>query len=100
MLDRFGLGWDHCNAGLQALDAALSCKKNQKEEGPARAMPVAAPMPKSYSSQEKKRDFLDCLVLAYLSLMNYPCIYSGCPAGWVMNGVCSHLMRSLPYSQP
>ena len=28
---------------------ALSCKKNQKEEGPARASPVAAPMPKSDS---------------------------------------------------
>ena len=28
---------------------ALSCKKNQKEEGPARALPVAAPMPKSDS---------------------------------------------------
>ena len=36
------------------LDAALSCKKNQKEEGPARASPVAAPMPKSDSSQEKR----------------------------------------------
>ena len=30
-------------------DVALSCKKNQKEEGPARALPVAAPMPKSNS---------------------------------------------------
>ena len=57
MLDRFGLGWDRCNAGLQALDAALSCKKNQKEEGPARAMPVAAPMPKLDSSQEKREIF-------------------------------------------
>ena len=28
---------------------ALSCKKNQKEEGPARASPVTAPMPKSDS---------------------------------------------------
>ena len=28
---------------------ALSCKKNQKEEGPARASPVAVPMPKSDS---------------------------------------------------
>ena len=27
----------------------LSCKKNQKGEGPARALPVAAPMPKSDS---------------------------------------------------
>ena len=31
----------------QALDVALPCKKNQKEEGSARASPVAAPMPKS-----------------------------------------------------
>ena len=38
-----------CNVGLQVLDAALSCKKKQKEEGPARASPVAAPMPKSDS---------------------------------------------------
>ena len=28
---------------------ALPCKKNQKEEGPARALPIAAPMPKSDS---------------------------------------------------
>ena len=33
----------------QALDVALSCKKNHKEEEPARALPVAAPMPKSDS---------------------------------------------------
>ena len=31
----------------QALGVALPCKKNQKEEGPTRATPVAAPMPKS-----------------------------------------------------
>ena len=30
-------------------DVALPCKKNQKEEVPARALPVAAPMPKSDS---------------------------------------------------
>ena len=36
-------------ADRQALDVALPCKKNQKEEGPARASPVAAPMPKSDS---------------------------------------------------
>ena len=36
-------------ADRQALDVALSCKKNQKEEGPARTSPVAAPMPKSDS---------------------------------------------------
>ena len=28
---------------------ALFCKKNQKEEEPARALPMAAPMPKSDS---------------------------------------------------
>ena len=33
----------------QALDVALPCKKNQKEEGPARALPMAASMPKSMS---------------------------------------------------
>ena len=40
------------NAGAadrQALDVALPCKKNQKEEGPTRALLVAAPMPKSVS---------------------------------------------------
>ena len=36
-------------ADRQALDGGLSYKRNQKEEGPARAMPVAAPMPKSDS---------------------------------------------------
>ena len=38
-----------CWAGPQALDVALPCKKNKKEEGPARVSPVAAPMPKSVS---------------------------------------------------
>ena len=33
----------------QALDLVLPCKKNRKEEGPARASPVTAPMPKSVS---------------------------------------------------
>ena len=33
----------------QALDVALPCKKNWKEERSARASPVAAPMPKSIS---------------------------------------------------
>ena len=32
---------------LQALDVALSAKKNKEEKGPAGASPVAAPMPKS-----------------------------------------------------
>ena len=36
-------------ADRQTPDVALPCKKNQKEEGPARALPVAAPMPKSVS---------------------------------------------------
>ena len=51
-------GWGRiaANAGLPALDAALSCKKNQKEEGPVRASPVAAPMPKSDSSCEKSEN--------------------------------------------
>ena len=43
-----GLKWDCCSAGLQALDVALLCK-SKKEEGSARASPVAAPMPKSVS---------------------------------------------------
>ena len=36
-------------ADRQALDVTLSCKKNQKEEGLARASPVAALIPKSDS---------------------------------------------------
>ena len=44
-----GLGFDCCCADRQVLDAALPCKKNQKEEGPAGASPVAAPMLKSDS---------------------------------------------------
>ena len=36
-------------ADRQALDVAIPCKKNQKEEGPTMASPVAAPMPKSDS---------------------------------------------------
>ena len=35
---------------------ALPCKKNQKEERPARALPVAAPMPKSDSFPEKREN--------------------------------------------
>ena len=43
--------WDRTAtaADLLALDVVLPCKKNRKEEGPARASPVAAPMPKSVS---------------------------------------------------
>ena len=43
--------WDRTAAAAdrQDLDVALFCKKNQKEEGSARASPVAAPMPKSVS---------------------------------------------------
>ena len=44
-----GLGFDCCYADRQVLDAALPCKKNQKEEGPAGASPMAAPMLKSDS---------------------------------------------------
>ena len=41
--------WDRIvpAADRQALNVTLFCKKNQREEGPARASPVAAPMPKS-----------------------------------------------------
>ena len=42
-----GLRQDCCNAGLQALDGALLFKN--EEERSARALPVAAPMPKSVS---------------------------------------------------
>ena len=43
-----GLKLDCCSASLQALDVALFCKIN-KEGGSARALHVAAPMPKSVS---------------------------------------------------
>ena len=49
-----GLKWDCCSTGLQALDVALLSKKNNREEGPARASPVAAPMPKSVSFLKKR----------------------------------------------
>ena len=45
---------DCCWAGLQALDVAFLCKRNKKEEGPAGASLVAAPMPKSVSFCEKR----------------------------------------------
>ena len=41
--------WGRIAADRQAPDVALSCKKNQKEEGLARASHVAAPMHKSDS---------------------------------------------------
>ena len=41
--------WGRIAADRQAPDVAFSCKKNQKEEGSARASPVATPMPKSDS---------------------------------------------------
>ena len=53
MLDRStgcassGLGYDCCCACRQVPNVALLYKKNQKEGGSARALPVATPMPKS-----------------------------------------------------
>ena len=44
-----GPNLDCCWAGLQAMYVALPCRKNKKEEGPAGASLVAAPMPKSVS---------------------------------------------------
>ena len=43
-----GLKKDRCNVDLQAPNVALLCK-NKEEGGSARAVPVAAPMPKSVS---------------------------------------------------
>ena len=40
--------------GPSFLDAALLCKKNKEEEGPAGALPLAAPMSKSVSFWEKR----------------------------------------------
>ena len=48
------LGRTAAAADRQAPDVALPCKKNQKEEGPTRVSPVAAPMPKSVSFGEKR----------------------------------------------
>ena len=44
-----GLGYDCCCVDRQVLNAASLYKKNQKEGWSARALPVAAPMPKSVS---------------------------------------------------
>ena len=55
MLDRStgcassGLGYDCCCADRQVLNVASLYKKNHKEGWSARALPVAAPMPKSVS---------------------------------------------------
>ena len=46
---RWAWGRTAVAADRQASDVALLCKKNQNEEGPARALPVATPMPKSVS---------------------------------------------------
>ena len=76
--------WDRTvdAADRQALDVTLPCKKNQREEGSARASPVAAPMPKSDSFLREKGECLGCLVLAsecaYLSPLGWPCICSVC----------------------
>ena len=40
---------DCCCADRQVLNVARLCKKDQKEEGSARALPLAASMPKSVS---------------------------------------------------
>ena len=48
-VSRWAWGRTAAAADRQALDVTLSCKKNQKEEGSARASPVATPMPKSDS---------------------------------------------------
>ena len=52
---------DGCNVDLPAEIKALLCK-NKEEGRSARAWPVAAPMPKSDSFWEKKKE---CLVLAF-----------------------------------
>ena len=49
LLDCRGWGRIAAAADRPALDVVLPCKKNRKEEGPARVSPVAAPMPKSVS---------------------------------------------------
>ena len=49
-----GRGWDCCYAYRLALDVVNLFKKNQKEERPAGASPVAAPMPKLVSSSGKR----------------------------------------------
>ena len=65
----------------------LPCK-NKEEGGSARALPVAAPMPKSVSLLREKKESLDCLVLAYLSVVERPCIYSECsPSLTVIRGL-------------
>ena len=44
-----GLGYDYRCTDRQDLNVALLYKKNQKEEGSTRAVPVVALMPKSVS---------------------------------------------------
>ena len=49
--------WDRIVAAvdLQALEVALSCKKSQREEGSARASPVAAPILSQILSKREGR---------------------------------------------
>ena len=51
---------------------------------------MAAPMTKSVSFYEKKRDCFECLDLAYLSVMERPCIYSGYLTSWTVTRGPSH----------
>ena len=50
---------------------------------------MAAPMPKSDSFWEK-RGRLGCLVLAYLSVVERPCIYSECLSSLTVTKDLSH----------
>ena len=92
-----GRGRDCCYADRLALDLVHLCKKNQKEEGSAGASLVAAPMPKSVSSSEKRLTAWRADVLhmfayksAYLSPMGWPCIYSRCSTSWMVTRIRSH----------
>ena len=102
--------------GCDKVAATLTCEirsqplsvKNQEKGGSARASPMAAPMPKSVSLLEKidtakKKNnitYVYAYKSAYLSSLEWPCIYSRCPTGWIMTGIYSHWMRYFPYCQP
>ena len=53
VLGSLGRTWTAAGLVCRLLDVALLCR-NKKEGGSARALPVAAPMPKSVSFLEKR----------------------------------------------
>ena len=78
-MDCRGRGRIAAAADRLALDVVLPCK-NKEKGGSARALPVAAPMPKSVSLFERRENssglVLANIFFAYLSPLGWLCIYN------------------------